>query len=111
MWDGEIGKGGQRADGREDKFREFGEFGVRGMRTGIWTLQEGGTAGRWRKWGGGDHVELMGGEVGRLEKFGRDDEIGKRREFQGDKPGLGGRWTTDARGCGNGRRKFSGGKR
>ena len=61
--------------------------------------------------GGGDCVELMGGEAGCLEKFGRDDEIGQRREFRGDKPGLGGRWTTDARDCGNGKRKFSGGGR
>ena len=35
-------------------------------------------------------MELMGGEAGRLEKLGRDDEIGQRREFRGDKPGLGG---------------------
>ena len=40
--------------------------------------------------GGGDRVELMGGEAGRLEKLGRDDEIGHRRECRGDKPGLGG---------------------
>ena len=38
-------------------------------------------------------MELTGREAGRPEKFGRDDGIGKKREFRGDKLGLGGRWT------------------
>ena len=55
LWQGEAGQ------------REFG------------ICRMGGAAGRWRKWRGGVRVELTGREVGRPEKFGRDEGIGERR--------------------------------